>query len=148
MSEQNLFVSAFQAEFLLKILARLHISKVQNTKHMNLDSISKIQNFNLKWTEVFEDGNDFFLCLEFNFEADHCPKFHFETDQFKSGTPFRGGPLSETPFQDGLLIWNSFRGELLSRRSRSQYFKGPELEVDRRWTSSHSGSDLHLFRGF
>ncbi|GBB84975.1 hypothetical protein RclHR1_11570004 [Rhizophagus clarus] len=116
MSEQNLFVSAFQAEFLLKILARLHISKVWNTEHIGSDSISKVQNSNSKQTKVFEDGNNFFFiyftkCLmfhfilgsELHFKADYCKsetpfqggplslKLHFETDQFKSGTPFRSG---------------------------------------------------------
>ncbi|GBB87521.1 hypothetical protein RclHR1_00140025 [Rhizophagus clarus] len=40
---------------------------------------------------------------ELHFEADHCPELHFKADHCKFGTSFQGGPLSGTPFQDGLL---------------------------------------------
>ncbi|GBB88611.1 hypothetical protein RclHR1_15190001 [Rhizophagus clarus] len=75
MSEQNLFVSAFQAEFLLKILAGLHISKVQNTKHTGSDSILKVQNSNLKRTEVL------------NFISKSGTPLGADYDILKSGTP-------------------------------------------------------------
>ncbi|GBB83863.1 hypothetical protein RclHR1_10520001 [Rhizophagus clarus] len=145
MSEQNytktILVSAFQDEFLLEILARLHISK--NTKHTGSDSISKIQNFNLKQTEVFEDQNSILR----------------QTGLFqRSGTPIRNRPKSETPFQGRPLspelhfkVWNStlrrttnleadryfkvqksfigellsgtsFRGRLLSKKNNFFYF--------------------------
>ncbi|GBB92625.1 hypothetical protein RclHR1_20340004 [Rhizophagus clarus] len=89
-SEQNLFVSAFQAEFLLKILAGLHISK--NTKHTGSDSISKVQNSNSKQTEVLN-----FISRRTTIQ-NSIPR-----QTTKSRTPFQGGPLSETLFQDGLL---------------------------------------------
>ncbi|GES74318.1 hypothetical protein RCL_jg9913.t1 [Rhizophagus clarus] len=134
MSEQNytktILVSAFQDEFLLEILARLHISKIQN--------------FNLKQTEVFEDQNSILR----------------QTGLFqRSGTPIRNRPKSETPFQGRPLspelhfkVWNStlrrttgpefrggpgleFRGRPVFQRSGKSgpsYFKGPELKADRR----------------
>ncbi|GBC06756.1 hypothetical protein RclHR1_07010012 [Rhizophagus clarus] len=71
MSKQNyaktILVLAFQDEFLLEILSRFHILKVQNS--------------NLKQTEVFKG-------LELHFETNHCPKLYFETDHFQNS--FRG----------------------------------------------------------
>ncbi|GBB88729.1 hypothetical protein RclHR1_15300002 [Rhizophagus clarus] len=92
MSEQNLFVSAFQADFLLKILAGLHILKVQNSNSKR----TEVLNFILRRTTVqnsiprqttksrtsFRDGplsgTSFRggpLNLKLHFEADHCPEF-------------------------------------------------------------------------
>ncbi|GBB98841.1 hypothetical protein RclHR1_03340002 [Rhizophagus clarus] len=59
---------------------------------------------------------------ELHFKADHCPKLHF-----KSGTLFRGGPLS-LEFR-GRPVQKSFIGGLLSGRSGPSYFEGPK-EVD------------------
>ncbi|GBC10259.1 hypothetical protein RclHR1_09480009 [Rhizophagus clarus] len=147
MSEQNLFVSAFQAEFLLKILAKFHISKVQNTKHTGLDSISKsgtpIRSPELHF-EVQNSISRQTINLKLYFEADHCPKLHFEAETFcfspffRSGTPFRGrtiqiqnsiqGPKlyfkqtikSRIPLgADYNISKNSFRGGLLRSGSRS-----------------------------
>ncbi|GBB92023.1 hypothetical protein RclHR1_19520002 [Rhizophagus clarus] len=79
MSEQNLLVSAFQAEFLLKILTGLHILKVQNTKHMGSDSISKVWNSNSKRTEIL------------NFISRQTTVQNLETDWYFEGpdVPFR-----------------------------------------------------------
>ncbi|GBB88403.1 hypothetical protein RclHR1_14990004 [Rhizophagus clarus] len=162
MSKQNLFVSAFQAEFLLKILARLHILKVWNIEHMGLDFISKVQNSNSKQTKV-------------------------QNSILRFRTPFRGGPLSETPFRNRLLslelhfeanqfksetpfrdkpIQNSIRGGLLRKKNDfflyfSEMSRTPlganydilksrtpletdyclKPEVDQRWTPSRGRSD-------
>ncbi|GBC07243.1 hypothetical protein RclHR1_07330001 [Rhizophagus clarus] len=118
MSEQNLFVSAFQAVFLLKILARLHILKVQNTEHTGSNSISKVQNSNSKQTKVLNFiSRRTTISPELHFKADHCPELHFKADQFKSGIPFQGRPLSGTPFRGG---------PIQSERSGLNYFEGPK----------------------
>ncbi|GBB84348.1 hypothetical protein RclHR1_10970009 [Rhizophagus clarus] len=89
MSEQNLFVSVFQVEFLLKILARLHISKVQNTEHMGSNSILKVWNSNLKQTEVLNFiSRRTTVQNSISRQTNSSLKLHFEMDQFKSGTPF------------------------------------------------------------
>ncbi|GBB85412.1 hypothetical protein RclHR1_11950020 [Rhizophagus clarus] len=174
MSEQNLFVSAFQADFLLKILAGLHISKVWNTEHTGSDSISKVRNSNLKRTEVFEDGNDFFLYIlrnvnvsfrisfflgpELHFEADHCKsetpfrgrplslKLHFETDQFKSETPFRDGLLSpELHFEADHCPNSISRRTTVQNLETDRYFEGPDVPFRR--LDSIRRSRVTIFEG-
>ncbi|GBC10424.1 hypothetical protein RclHR1_09610011 [Rhizophagus clarus] len=103
MSEQNL-LSAFQAEFLLKILARLHILKVWNTKHTVSDSILKIWNF-------FRGG------LVWNLETD----WYFEG----SDVPFRR--------LDSIQRVTIFENHLKSS-GRPEYFKGLcFLNANKRW---------------
>ncbi|GBB91139.1 hypothetical protein RclHR1_18290002 [Rhizophagus clarus] len=106
MSEQNyaetILVSAFQDEFLLEILARLHISKVQNTEHTGSDFILKVQNSNSKRTEVFEGPklhSEADYCPELHFEADYCPKLYFKADQFNLKLHFEADHCPELYFE-------------------------------------------------
>ncbi|GBC10776.1 hypothetical protein RclHR1_00990009 [Rhizophagus clarus] len=54
---------------------------------------AKVWNSILRRTTLRVKKNSFFLYFS--------SELHFESDQFKSGTPFQGGPLSRTPFQGG-----------------------------------------------
>ncbi|GBB86699.1 hypothetical protein RclHR1_13080003 [Rhizophagus clarus] len=121
MSEQNLLVSAFQAKFLLKILARLYISK--NTKHTGSDFISKVQNSNLKQTEV----RNFILrrTTVQNSISRWTTVQNLETDRYFEGLEFRDGP-----------VWNL---------ETDWYFKGPDIPFRR--LDSIRRSRVTIFKG-
>ncbi|GBC00536.1 hypothetical protein RclHR1_03890021 [Rhizophagus clarus] len=132
----------FQDEFLLEILARLYISKVQNTEYTGSDFILKVQNFNSKWTEVFEElhfktdwviskvrnsnskWTEVFEGLKLHSETDYCLELHFEMDHCLE-VLYRWTTISSEEVDRVISrVWNLKQTEVpISRRTRFAYFQ-------------------------
>ncbi|GBB97767.1 hypothetical protein RclHR1_30600001 [Rhizophagus clarus] len=95
------------------------------------------------------------MLVTFHFLFSLGPEFHFEVDQFKSGTPLRGRPLSRTPFQGGLLnlefrgrLDPEFRGEPVRKSFIGGLLPKEVDQVISNIQNSKQTEDLHLSRGF